>query len=261
MAQITGYSVPPSEADVTPLYTSGSSSATAKAAPTKKFKPTPAVPALVATFSNVEMHNANQTQGSSESEISVVSSAERHNRLLLARAKRELAEARVHEAQAELDFVTSSRAGSVGRLTDVRSEGGSSVRAPRRTDAAASLTQLDEVAEEPPTTTTTRNVTDGYSDGARAPARGTPPSDCDADTDACTGDCRPRRRDATTRCLRSRKRGLTISWSGLRKEDDIRRSCSRKRDDVSLCWSPNRELGSLVCPRKRDTRTLSNSRC
>ena len=185
MAQITGYSVPPSEADVTPLYTSGSSSATAKAAPTKKFKPTPAAPALVATFSNVEMHNANQTQGSSESEISVVSSAERHNRLLLARAKRELAEARVHEAQAELDFATSSRAGSAGRLTDVRSEGGSSVRAPRRTDAAASLTQLDEVAEEPPTTTT-RDVTDGYSDGARAPARGTPPHDCDADLDACT---------------------------------------------------------------------------
>ena len=158
MAQITGYSVPPSEADVTPLYTSGSSSATAKAAPTKKFKPTPAVPALVATFSNVEMHNANQTQGSSESEISVVSSAERHNRLLLARAKRELAEARVHEAQAELDFVTSSRAGSVGRLTDVRSEGESSVRALRRTDAAASLA---------PTRRSGRRATYNYYDAGR----------------------------------------------------------------------------------------------
>ena len=79
---------------------------------------TPAVPALVATSQNVQLHNAIQIQISSGSEISVSSSTERQQRVDLPRAKRELAEARalvaeaaaevaearVDKAQAELDF-------------------------------------------------------------------------------------------------------------------------------------------------------------
>ena len=76
------------------------------------------------------MHNANQINLSSGSEIlSVASSAERQRRADLAKAKRELAEARVEEAQAQLDLVAGSQTGSIGRLTDVRSEGGTSARA------------------------------------------------------------------------------------------------------------------------------------
>ncbi len=81
MEQHTGHSAPPSELDGTLLDSSGSSSATAKAAPWKKHRATPAAPALVATFDNVSLHNANQINLSSGSEIlSVASSSERQRR-------------------------------------------------------------------------------------------------------------------------------------------------------------------------------------
>ena len=116
---------------------------------------TPALPALVATSHNVQLHNATQIHVSSGSEISVASSIERQRRFDLARAKRELAElrvreanelaraerelaeARVAEAQSRLDLSASSHAGSIGRLGDVASEGGSSDRARRTTDVSA----------------------------------------------------------------------------------------------------------------------------
>ena len=147
MEQQTGYSAPPSEFDASILNSSGSSSATAKAAPMKRMRPTPAAPALVATFANVDAHNAGQVNVSSGSEIlSVTSSTERLRRAQLARAQLELAEARVKVAQAELDLASGSQAGSVGRLTDVRSEGGNSGRARPRSsaDLATPLIQLEE---------------------------------------------------------------------------------------------------------------------
>ena len=59
-----------------------------------KLRPTPAVPALVATFANVNAHNASQVNVSSGSEIlSVTSSIERLRRAQLARAQLELADA------------------------------------------------------------------------------------------------------------------------------------------------------------------------
>ncbi len=110
---------------------------------------------------NVELHNATQIQVSSGSEISVASSMVRQRRVDLARAKRELAEARaseilaeatarakrvlaearVVEAQAELDFAAGFHAGSIVRLDDVRSEGGTSARARSTTDVSASPPQ------------------------------------------------------------------------------------------------------------------------
>ena len=69
MEQPTGYSAPSSEYDAALLNSSGSSSATAKAAPMKRMRATPAVPALVATFANVDAHNANQVDVSFGSEI------------------------------------------------------------------------------------------------------------------------------------------------------------------------------------------------
>ena len=149
----TEFSAPPSEHDVSILNVSGSSGSTVATPPTQKhqFTPaelalvnaTPAVPALVATSQNVQLHNAIQIQVSSGSKVSVTSSTERQRRVDLARAKRELAEARaseaeatasaerevadarVSEAQAEPDSAAGSPAGSVGRLNDVQSEGGS----------------------------------------------------------------------------------------------------------------------------------------
>ena len=125
MEQPTGYSAHPLEMDETQPYSSGSSSATAKAAPCKKLRATPAVPALVATHANLDRHNASQTIVSSGSEVqSVSSSTERLRRAQLAKAKFEMAEARVMMAQANLDLATGSQAGSVGRLADVASEMG-----------------------------------------------------------------------------------------------------------------------------------------
>ena len=116
----TGFSAPPSEHDVSIL--------------------------------NAELHNAAQIAVSSGSSLlSLTSSTERQRRVDLARAKRELVEARaseavdlarakrelaetrVNEVQAELDFAAGSQAGSVGRrLSDVWSEGDLSAHDARR---------------------------------------------------------------------------------------------------------------------------------
>ena len=106
MAQPTGVSAPPSEHDVSVLNISGSSGSTVLLpAPPKKhrFTPaeqalmnvTPALPALVVTSHNVQLRSPAQVQVSSGSEISVASTVERQRRFDLARAQRELAEARV----------------------------------------------------------------------------------------------------------------------------------------------------------------------
>ena len=60
-------------------------------------KATPALSALVATSQNVQLHYATQSQTSSGSEISIVSSAERQRRCGQAQVERELAEHRVNE--------------------------------------------------------------------------------------------------------------------------------------------------------------------
>ena len=134
--QPTGYSAPASEQNASYLYSSGSSSATAKAAPYKKQRATPAAPALVATHANISLHNASQTIVSSGSEVqSVTSSTERLRREKLAKAKFENAERRVMMAQANLDLAIGSQAGSVGRLVDATSEGGNSTRARPRSCA------------------------------------------------------------------------------------------------------------------------------
>ena len=67
-------------------------------------------PALVARVTTpLEVRSPVQIQVSSGSEISVVSTAERQRRFDLARLKRELAETRVEEAQAKLDFSAGSK--------------------------------------------------------------------------------------------------------------------------------------------------------
>mgnify|MGYP000043260985 CR=1 FL=1 len=135
--------------------------------------PAPAAPALAATSRNVELHNAAQTVTVSSSSSSYsAATSERHRRLLYANAKaqRELAEARVLETQLELEMGTSSHAGSVGRLQDVRSDGGNSARASRRDDEAVPSNDHDEAADEQPTT----NRRDRSDTDARALARGTP---------------------------------------------------------------------------------------
>ena len=174
MANPTGFSAPPSLPDGSALNISSSSGSTVlQPAPTKKQKFAPAaearanatlaVPALVATSQNVKLHNASQTQLSYGSDVSVISSIERQRRYDLARAKRELAElrvqeadelahverelaqrrtrtqrelaeARVNEAQTRLALSSGSRTGSVGRLDDVRSESEASVRVDHATD-------------------------------------------------------------------------------------------------------------------------------
>ncbi len=87
---------------------------------------------------------------SSSSSSYSAATSERHRRLLYANAKaeRELAEARVRETRAELELGTSSHAGSVGRLHDVRSDGGNSVHARRRDDETAPPNDGDEAADE-----------------------------------------------------------------------------------------------------------------
>ena len=169
-ADHTGFSAPSSAMDISPLVSDTSSgSIYAKPAAEKKCKTTeahdaqvaassagaaPAAPALAATSKNVELHNAAQAQvvSSSSSSYSAATS-ERHRRLLYANAKaeRELAEARVRETRAELELGTSSVAGSVGRLHDVRSDGGNSVHARRRDDETAPPNDGDEAADEQPT--------------------------------------------------------------------------------------------------------------
>ena len=175
----TGFSAPASEqTDDSMVNLSSSSGYTVlQTAPTKKHRlttterveaplakarvpsvsETAAVPAMVATSQNVELHNASQAIHSSGSDASLISSIERHRRYdlaraqrelaeqrvleaeELARAKRELAEARVAEAQSRLDLSAGSRAGSIGRLDDVTSEVGSGSNAARTTDVGAPL--------------------------------------------------------------------------------------------------------------------------
>ncbi len=128
MEQHTGYSAPPSELDGTLLDSSGLSSATAKAAPWKKQRATPAAPALVATLEIINQHNsilAVPTNISSGSEIlSVTSSKERQRRVQLAKAREEtsrlrleLAEAREAVAQTELDHTPSELSSWLGRTS------------------------------------------------------------------------------------------------------------------------------------------------
>ncbi len=168
-----------------------------KYAADKKYKPTaaydalvasssagaaPAAPALAATSRNVELHNAAQTTvvvSSSSSSYSAATS-ERHRRLLYATAKaeRELAEARVRETRAELELGTSSIAGSVGRLNDVRSDGGNSVHARRRDDETAPPNDGDEAANEQPTSDRGNHYDQQVA--VRGLERGTPPVVCGA---------------------------------------------------------------------------------
>ena len=146
MATITE---PTSKAEVsTQLNLSGSSGYTvSQPAPSKKQKATPALSALVATSENVQLHSAAQIAISSGSEVSVVSSAERQRRYDADLAKLDIAEKELQVAKARAAMMKSrdelsavSRAGSVGRLDDVRSDSGVSLRTRRPTDSAACLT-------------------------------------------------------------------------------------------------------------------------
>jgi NADPH-dependent ferric siderophore reductase len=117
------------------MNNSGSSSATPVCAPLKKLRATPAVPALAATLENIEQHNKtprttlNVSSGSDI--LSIASSQERNQRVALAKARQQTARLRLELAVADEDVVQTemdharagSQAGSVGRLTDVRSEG------------------------------------------------------------------------------------------------------------------------------------------
>ena len=112
----TGFLVPTSEQDGSIMNirsSSGAPSTVVQSAPTKKLKSTashpgasstqvgsPAVPALVVTTKNVELHTASQTNHSSSSSVSAASAASRLRRADLARAKLELAKARTLEAEA-----------------------------------------------------------------------------------------------------------------------------------------------------------------
>ena len=147
----TGYSAPNSELDmssVANLSNSTESTTTVVPAPTTKARndtipeavamptqvgspaggvdTTRASPALVATSIHVAHPNVYLNHTSSSSSVSVTSAASRQRRLDLARIRRELAEARLEEIEAELEFAAGSQAGSVSRrLEDVQSEVGS----------------------------------------------------------------------------------------------------------------------------------------
>ena len=169
---------------------------------------------------------------------------ERHRSHLLARAKRELAEARVNEAQAELDLGASSQAGSVGRLTDVRSEGGTSARARRRDDTAAPLIQLDEVAEEPPTTT--RDPSDLL--GVRAPARGTPPLGvCAPAREAPPPDGHASARGMSSTDVRAPARETTSDVRAPARETTSTDVYAPAREIASVSVAPARENTDLWC--------------
>ena len=120
-------------------------------------------------------HTAAQNVTSSSSSISVTSSASRQRRVDLARAKRELvearavaAEARLEEIQADLEFAAGSQAGSVGRrLDDVQSEVGS-VRIQSRDEYIdPTLQLLTDVALQQQPTTGEHNQFDGVFSPAR----------------------------------------------------------------------------------------------
>ena len=158
----TGYSVPPSERDVSSADVSASSgSCTAVQGPKKKAKPMPAdgagdggsctlprtgniVPALAATFcskASVKLHG--QTQSSSESSVSGTTSiASRQRRAATAAARRALAEARLEEIEANNDLAAGSTAGSVGRRMD-------DVRSDPDDDASHLMVSTEETREHP----------------------------------------------------------------------------------------------------------------
>ena len=135
---------------------SGAPSTVSQPAPTKKLKSTashpgasstqvgsPAVPALVVSTKNVELHTASQSNLSSSSSASATSAASRLRRADLARAKLELAKARTQEAEALLEVcladdevAAGSQTGTVGRLEDVQSEVGSTSTPDLLTDGA-----------------------------------------------------------------------------------------------------------------------------
>ena len=135
MAHPTGFSAPPSQHDVSILNISDSSGSTALLpAPTKKHRFSPAelalvnathaVPALVATSRNVQLHNATQIQVGSGSEISIVSSAERQRRCGQAQVERELADSLLNLAYAQKEVkLWNSAAQSFSKAMDLyRSE-------------------------------------------------------------------------------------------------------------------------------------------
>jgi hypothetical protein len=166
MANPTGFSAPPSEHDVSILNISSSSGSTVLLpAPTKKHRFTPAeraasspqgelqrvnahpaVPALVATSQNVQLHNATQIHVSSGSEISVASSMERQRRFDLARAKRELAELRVREAN---ELARAERELAEARVADAQSRLDQPARSGVSTTLRAKVELLREHAVQP----------------------------------------------------------------------------------------------------------------
>ena len=168
----TGYSAPTSELDISSVVNLSNStgSTTVVPAPTKRSRndttpdtaaiptqvgspvggvyTTHATPAMVATSIHVDQPNIYLNQTSSSSSVSVTSAASRQRRADLARAKRELAEARLEELEADLELAAGSQAGSVGRrLEDVQSEVGST----RQDDLEISRQLLQtDVAPQPP---------------------------------------------------------------------------------------------------------------
>ena len=126
------------------LDLSGSSGFSPLETPSKKQKATPAQCALVATSQNVTLHNARQITNESDSFVqSVVSSAERQRRYAADLALFELAEQRVQLAEARVALIKSrdqlsagSQTGSVGRLEDVDSSSGVSLKTQLPTENA-----------------------------------------------------------------------------------------------------------------------------
>ena len=189
----TGYSAPPSELDVSIVNISSSSGSTAIVpAPTKRSRPTTtantvaippqggspvayvgttyATPALVATSVNVDQPNTYHNITSSGSSISVTSTASRQRRADLARAKRELAEARLEELEADLELAAGSQAGSVGRrLDDVQSEVGST-RHEEPLDPTRPLLPTDVAQQQQPIAREEPNLFEGVFSPAREEA-------------------------------------------------------------------------------------------
>ena len=154
----TGYSAPTSEqTDVSILNSTTSGSVCARENDPKKVRLTlaeaaniPVAPALVAraTASN-EVRTPTARASSSSSGVSVISTAERKKRFEMARLRRELAESRIEEEQAKIDLDAGSKAGSIARLDDVRSEGGDSGPAQRTTDMVSTLLERGRSIQRP----------------------------------------------------------------------------------------------------------------
>ena len=144
----TGFSVPTSEQSVSShdtVVSSGAPSTIVLPAPTKRPRPAtahpgvltsqdgaPAVPAIVATTTLVDLTESRFNIHSSSSSASASSAASRHLRGETARAKLKMAQALALVAEAEYevkradeDIAAGSQAGTIGRLDDVLSEAGS----------------------------------------------------------------------------------------------------------------------------------------